>query len=309
MGYQSVIRGFFVVVFCLLFSACAHLGNSANRTVAKSAQTSFVLIQQVGVYQLEHCDQGAIRTCAPVGTPIKIFLGSGSGGVIDHLGPNTRVLTAKHVVAPAISHSKPAISGPLLRELIYRSSILANQHPSKIAELVREGTLQFSGKYFEFYTKFSDGTSDLAIGFRCDEKNDICVISTSKLHKEIPVIELAPKGPVLGDTVFCASAPFGNAVPGHAVPYFTGMYSGTDFETEKYPAYSWYTFPAAPGSSGSLILNQSGDLIGVLVGMSVGTFCSGQGCAPMTSGVTIAVPYTEVRNFLLNTSTVSNNNN
>ena len=291
-----MIRGSFVVVVCLLFSACAHLGTTANRVIANQAQSSFVLIQQVGLYQPEHCEPQS--GCTPLGPPIKVLLGSGSGGVIDHLGPNTRVLTAKHVVAPAIMHAKPPISPPMLRELIYRTAALSRQHPSEIAKLVEAGIIRFDGLYFEFYTTFSNGTSDLAIGFRCDEKQDICVISTSKLHKEIPVIDLANRAPELGDRVYCASAPFGNAVPGHAVPYFTGLYSGTDFETDRYPAYAWYTFPAAPGSSGSLILNHAGDLIGVLVGMSVGSFCSGQGCTPMTSGVTIAVPYGEVKKFL-----------
>jgi len=279
----------------MLSTACAHIPISRS-TVATHAQSSFVTIQQVALYQALICEGPG--DCVPIGPPIKVLVGSGSGGVIAHQGPNTRILTAKHVVASAITHAKPIISPKTLNELIHRAAALSEDDPAWIRELVEARSVAFTGLYFEYYINFSDGTTDKAIGFRCDKKHDICQVSTANLHKNIPIIKLASTGPRLGDRVYCASAPFGNAIPGHAVPYFSGLYSGTDFETSRFPAYAWYTFPASPGSSGSLILNDRGEFVGVLIGMSVGMLCTDAGCTPMASGVTIAVPYKEVKKFL-----------
>jgi S1-C subfamily serine protease len=87
-------------------------------------------------------------------------------------------------------------------------------------------------------------------------KDDICLIYIEGLVG-IPPIKISPQEPEPGDTVYNIGAPRGIYQP-NMVPMFEGIYNG------KASLYGFYSIPANPGSSGSMILNEKGQLIGVL---------------------------------------------
>ena len=89
-----------------------------------------------------------------------------------------------------------------------------------------------------------------------DMKHDICLLYVKGLVK-IPVIRIATKAPNPGDKVYNIAAPRGIWQP-NMVPLFEGLYSGSSGK------YAFYSLPANPGSSGSMILNEKGHLIGLL---------------------------------------------
>ena len=288
-----ILRACIFTLLCIIFSACAHI--PIEHRTAVQAHSSFVIVHQVGVFKTEVCNAGL--DCAPIGPFIKLKMGVGSGGVIGHGTSSTYVLTAKHVVTTITP--APEINNVLLERLIYENAVGTDMNPESVQKLVNEGSVRFTPVGFEYFTDFSDGGRGQVIDADCDASNDICLLEVS-YQADVARIMLSSVSPYIGEKVYCASAPFGQAIPElHVVPLFHGIYSGTDVKTPKYPAHSWYTFPSAPGSSGSLILNEGGELIGVVIGMSVGHFCGGDaGCAPMSSGITIAVPHSAIVEFL-----------
>ena len=282
---MRVIRACVVVLTCVFLSMCAHI--PSEHKTAVQAHSSFVIVHQIGVFRAVLCDKGKI--CAPLGDPVRIKLAVGSGGVVGHVGSSTYILTAKHVVDEW--NKKPRVNRQIFRSLLRSRAAI-------IKKLDDKSTVRFVGVRFEHYVDFSDGTRSLARGFDCDTRHDLCLVETP-FHIKIPHVEVSPKPPYLGQEVFSATAPFGRAIPGRAVPFFDGRYSGTDYATSRYPSNGWYTFPSVPGSSGSLILTKDGKLVGLISAMSFGRFCSPHvGCGPLPSGVTISVSYRAIVQFM-----------
>jgi hypothetical protein len=101
-----------------------------------------------------------------------------------------------------------------------------------------------------------DGEKYKAMVLASDIKNDICLFFVKDLI-DTSIIPLARKAPQPGDRVYTIGAPRGIFSPG-MVPMFDGIYNGNIGDI------SFYSLPANPGSSGSMILNEKGELVGVL---------------------------------------------
>ena len=90
-----------------------------------------------------------------------------------------------------------------------------------------------------------------------NKKADVCMMFVEDMVNGIEAVAISPRAPKAGDKVFNIASPYGI----HDVdmtPIFEGRYVGQDLID------AMYTFPAAPGSSGSMILNEKGELIGLL---------------------------------------------
>lgn len=86
---------------------------------------------------------------------------------------------------------------------------------------------------------------------------DACMIFAEDLVSGIEEVPLSDEAPKEGDKVYNIASPYGIHYK-NVVPIFEGRYFGSSgFK-------SFYTFNAAPGSSGSMILNSKGELIGLL---------------------------------------------
>ena len=88
-----------------------------------------------------------------------------------------------------------------------------------------------------------------------DPDSDLCLL---QIKRESTPLKLAKREMTSGDRVYYAGYPLGMYMPGSAHHFF-GYFSGVD----PY-GYAMFSLPAAPGSSGSAIVNSSGELISVV---------------------------------------------
>ena len=88
-----------------------------------------------------------------------------------------------------------------------------------------------------------------------DLKNDVCIFKSS--YKVPGVVPLAEEMPLIGEKVYLGAYPLGVYEPGHT-PFFEGYYAGILSGMDS------FTIPVAPGSSGGGIVNQRGELVGIV---------------------------------------------
>jgi len=101
-----------------------------------------------------------------------------------------------------------------------------------------------------------DGADRPARIVMIDKINDICILDVPNLTKYKPV-KISPKAPEVGDRIFNIAAPRGIFAKNFALIY-EGYYAG------KMEGKAWYSNFATRGSSGSMILNNRGELIGIV---------------------------------------------
>lgn len=117
-----------------------------------------------------------------------------------------------------------------------------------------------------------------------DSIYDVCLMFVTKIEQ--PAVEISPVAPLRGEKVFNIAAPLGIS-NGKAVLLFEGYYAGETFSNILHSPASLYSIPTQHGSSGSAILNEHGELIGI-------TFA---GISEFES-VCMAVPYNAIKGFL-----------
>ena len=93
-----------------------------------------------------------------------------------------------------------------------------------------------------------------------DEENDLCMLATE--DKLGPALQISDDDLVLHQEVWNMASPLGLAVP-LAVPVFQGYYSG------EVDTLTIFTFPVAPGSSGSPIMNEHGEILATVSGAAI----------------------------------------
>lgn len=89
-----------------------------------------------------------------------------------------------------------------------------------------------------------------------NRKNDMCLL-LSKKRINYPSVKLAKKAPVEKDRIVNIAAP-GGIVYKDVIPIFEGVYIGSKSGKQLYTLY------AIGGSSGSMILNSDGELVGIV---------------------------------------------
>jgi S1-C subfamily serine protease len=87
---------------------------------------------------------------------------------------------------------------------------------------------------------------------------DLCLLKGKKKKLNIPVLRLSDSPPEKNKKYFNFAAPAGVFNAG-VVPLYEGNYAGV-----FYGVYALYTIPVYPGSSGSPIVNSSGELVGMV---------------------------------------------
>ena len=104
----------------------------------------------------------------------------------------------------------------------------------------------------------SKADSFLAQIMTIDIKQDMCILFVPGM--QVPPLKVSRTAPAVGDTIFTMGFPAGIWSPG-MIPILTGHYSGPVESNST----DGYTVPSHPGSSGSPILNKSGEGVGMVI--------------------------------------------
>ena len=139
------------------------------------------------------------------------------------------------------------------------------------------GPKKISSKYFVYN---SVGKKYRATVLAYDNKIDACMLYVQNLTENVEAVVISSIAPVPGDKVFNVAAPYGIWKPG-ITPLLEGRYNGEDDNVAA------YTLSAAPGSSGSMILNERGELIGMLHSVFV-----------RFPHISLSVRYYDLKNFI-----------
>ena len=119
-----------------------------------------------------------------------------------------------------------------------------------------------------FYTTFKltdiDGKKYKAELVAKDDYNDICMLYSKDLRR--PPVKIAAWKPLPGSRIYNIGSPVG-IFDYQMVPINSGFYNGEATNKWGLERVSVYTLPAAPGSSGSMVLNDKFELIGLIHSM------------------------------------------
>lgn len=160
-----------------------------------------------------------------------VFETIASGVIISHSEIETRILTARHFCTNAaeqelIDHLPPETKP--LQEAMVVIDVENKGHQIKM--------------------------------FSYDSQFDICLMVTDKIEQ--PAVTISPVAPERGEKVFNIAAPLGIS-DGKAVLLFEGYYAGDTIAAVTGTRASLYSIPTTSGSSGSAVLNEDGELIGI----------------------------------------------
>jgi S1-C subfamily serine protease len=152
----------------------------------------------------------------------------GSGAVIAHKDDETYIITAAHVC-------------------------LSNTPPDH---------LTVNGDAYSFESTVSITVIDYYGGkhqskiMGTDVRNDVCILKTTNSWSK--PIRIANYMPNRGEKIYNIAAPRGIFYPG-MVLMFEGYYSGYDGVQRHF-----FSIPAGPGSSGSVVLNSDGEIVSIV---------------------------------------------
>ena len=288
-----IVRLVSIVCFSITLVSCAHLPRhtTPQQQVASNISTSFVRVHTYSTYEMYQCEEAA-RGCVPIGMQITTTGGVASGGIVKHYDDYTIVLTAQHVVSRFNTSPRPSSN------VIRAFSEIMGMPYDEVLSAFQAGLLVAHGINTSITVVASDGAEYPINGIRCHDSLDTCFAKTSSRINGIEPLVVAETSPSVGDIVTCAQAPFGYAIPGLMVPIFMGIYSGHTPEAQGETQKDYYTFPVAPGSSGSLIVNDQGQVIGLVTAFMYGPLCMGNsGCQILSSGITTSVPHADIQEF------------
>lgn len=287
-----IVRLVSTICFSIALLSCAHLPrHTTPQQVASNISASFVRVHTYSTYEMYQCEAPA-QGCVPIGLQITTTSGVASGGIVKHYDDYTVVLTAQHVVSGFNTAPRP--SGNVIRAF---AEIMGAPYDEVLAAF-RSDLLFAHGLKTNVTIVASDSAEYPIIGIRCHETLDMCFARTASRVNNVEPLTIADSRPIIGDTVTCAQAPFGYAIPGLMVPIFMGTYSGHTPEVGTDTQKDYYTFPVAPGSSGSLIVNQHGQIVGLVTAFMYGPLCMGANdCQVLSSGITTSVPYSDIQEF------------
>jgi S1-C subfamily serine protease len=294
-----------------MFTSCAHIRQplTPRQLVSSQISEAFVRVHISVSYEIKQCHPKDLSRCREIGLGITGPAGIGSGGVISHNDESSSILTATHVVS---SFGQIPPSHPDAIQGVIRAYARITGTSLEIARLqFQSGALVAEGIETIVSVATSNGKEYRVNSIDCHPVHDVCMITTASRIEDVPTLSVSSTAPSIGDEVRCAQGPFGYAIPGMMVPLFDGVYSGQTPRVRGSLAKDYYTFPVAPGSSGSLIVNTSGQIVGIVSMFMSGPFCAdnGLGCHAMSSGITVSIPYNIVRQFIIESLSTSREEN
>ncbi len=150
-------------------------------------------------------------------------------------------------------------SGVIVGEKDGKSLVVTAGHvcngTDSMGDPTRNLTLQYSMDLTSGYGSEATGTV-----ISLDMINDLCLVIADDYIG--PALSVAESSPLLHEKIYNMASPLGLAAP-LAVPVFDGYFAG------EVSTLFIFTIPAAPGSSGSPILNANGEIISIISAAAV----------------------------------------
>jgi len=240
VGKKMIRSSLVILLFSFLFFGChvaihntpfgfdEHETEISQSTNFRFPVESFTFILVKHEFEFEECSDEPECIIDAKKMHVPTVRVSGSGAVIDHTKKGTALaITAAHVCTAKSYH------------VFLRDNVTFLYNINVEIEII-----SYYGKKYP--------ANVVAI----DKENDICIVEAKgKWGKPVKIAsEMSP----IGARVFNMAAPHGIFEPGMVV-LLEGFYSGSDMRDDTY-----YTVPAAPGSSGSVIMNSRGEIISVI---------------------------------------------
>ena len=183
-----------------------------------------------------------------------------------HIGPTKQALEEEDC---DISHLKPLPlrsfgSGTVVRHVINHTYVLTAAHDCWVPETDSKDNgkkvVEVSIKTLITVTNGKGKRFNAEI-YAMDTKNDLCVLKAEGIFGEpVPVSKKPPEFP---EEVYTFGAPLAIHHP-NVILFFKGHTAGSHFHKAIERKVSFYTLVARPGSSGSSVLNKSGEIVGVI---------------------------------------------
>ena len=148
---------------------------------------------------------------------------------------------------------RSAASGFIINKQEEGSFVITAAHFCEDAQFPGENTT-VTAKY---KVKRLDGTEFTGVSLHYQRDIDVCLMYAADLTEGVQAVKISPVEPEPGEKIFNIGAPLSIVGP-DMVPILEGRFSGHLGQN------AFYTLPAAPGSSGSMILNERGELIGLV---------------------------------------------
>ena len=146
-------------------------------------------------------------------------------------------------------------SGAVIKNDNFETLILTAEHVCN-SSITASGLTEDHTIKFITITDWNGNMHDAEI-IGADPINDLCML---KVHNtDIPSLKISRRQLIPGDRVYNMAAPYG-IFGNKFILTFEGFYSGLINSENK----QIYTIPAAPGSSGSPIINENGHLVGMI---------------------------------------------
>lgn len=286
---------FWCVFFLFSLTSCAHLRppptlDQQRVEISNQISNAFVRIQVVRSYEILACLEENTDVCKTV-VQMSKATSFGSGGIIRHNEKTSEILTAAHVVDDFDKLSPLTLEATI--GFLSEFSRMTGMPLDEIKFRIRANHLKVVGLKTVIYAVASDGEAYPVQGSNCKAATDACIVITPKIKGIVP-IKISSSPPQIGDKVLIASGPFGYAIPGMMVPIFEGIYSGMTPDKKDY-----YTLQVVPGSSGSLVVNASGEVVGIVSMFITGSFCPPRlGCQVLPSGIMVSVPLSIIEDLV-----------
>lgn len=212
----------------LFLLSCLTLLNSCALSVRDSRfpTQSFVKVHAKMTVQICSDSVDSMSSCED-----SDFYSVGSGSVVGHKNGNTLILTAGHVC-------HDGLEGPL-KEIATGVSMKFKVQNTK-------------NEYYPVKVK------DISPEFVNGNELDLCLLESDGIIS-MPMLHIAMVGPEVGEEIYNVAAPTGFFFP-PTVPLLSGYYSGP--LSNQY--HDLVTIPATGGSSGSPVVNERGELIGLI---------------------------------------------
>jgi len=246
---RGVVVFFFIILFCFL--SCTRINkvetfnthiNKMERSLANDYSTPFpnenfvhlkkyILMDNMGFACPE---SGKLSEC---GQNEAIVYTAASGAVIEKSKGSVKILTAAHWC-------------------------MSTEKDTEVISSSTEGAFLEGEAPMYFLTGDFYGKREKVEVIAIDETNDLCLLEMKTAYaQKAKKLKVSKNPPAIGEKVYTVASPEG--INGYELRlHFEGRYAGCSIETGDF--LCMYSIPGTYGTSGSLVLNARGEVVGLI---------------------------------------------